>query len=156
MARYVEYDLKNAPYCGYKKDGYRMYCDPQQFDGTPNLLYRNNGDGTFTDVSKKAGVANPAGKGLGVATGDIDGDGWPDIFVANDGVRNFLYHNRGDGTFADVTYSAGVGFDMDGKTAGRHGDGNCRLRWRRAARYFPDRFCAPVQSSVSQPGQAGL
>ena len=64
----------------------------------------------------KAGVANPAGKGLGVAIGDIDGDGWPDIFVANDGVRNFLYRNKGDGTFDDITYSAGVGFDMNGKT----------------------------------------
>jgi len=116
VARYVEYDLHHAPYCGYKKDGYRMYCDPQQFDGTPNLLYHNRGDGTFEDVSKKAGIANPAGKGLGVAVGDIDGDGWPDVFVANDGVRNFLYRNRGDGTFADITYRAGVGFDMDGKT----------------------------------------
>lgn len=114
VARYIDYDLKTAPYCGYKKEGYRMYCDPQQFDGSPNLLYHNNGDGTFSDVSKRAGLANPAGKGLGVAVGDIDGDGWPDIFVANDGVRNFLYRNRGDGTFADVTYSAGVGFDMGG------------------------------------------
>jgi hypothetical protein len=115
VARYVEYDLKTAPYCGYRKEGFRMYCDPQQFDGVANLLYRNNGDGTFTDVSKKAGIANPAGKGLGVAVGDIDGDGWPDIFVANDGVRNFLYRNRGNGTFADITYGAGVGFDVDGK-----------------------------------------
>jgi len=115
VARYLDYDIKTAPYCGYKKEGYRMYCDPQQFDGLPNLLYRNNGDGTFTDVSRKAGIANPAGKGLGVAVGDIDLDGWPDIFVANDGVRNFLYRNKGDGTFADVTYSAGVGFDMNGK-----------------------------------------
>jgi hypothetical protein len=116
VARYVDYDIKNAPYCGYRKPGYRMYCDPQQFDGTPALLYHNNRDGTFTEVGRKAGVANPAGKGLGVATGDIDGDGWPDIFVANDGVRNFLYRNKGNGTFDDVTYGAGVGFDMNGKT----------------------------------------
>jgi len=116
VARYVDYDIRHAPYCGYQKAGYRMYCDPQQFDGLPALLYHNNGDGTFTEVSRKAGVANPAGKGLGVAIGDIDGDGWPDIFVANDGVRNFLYHNKGDGTFEDITYRAGVGFDMNGKT----------------------------------------
>ncbi len=116
VARYVDYDIKNPPYCGYKKEGYRTYCDPQQFDGAPALLYHNNRDGTFTEVSRKAGVANPAGKSLGVATGDIDGDGWPDIFVANDGIRNFLYHNKGNGTFDDVTYGAGVGFDMNGKT----------------------------------------
>ena len=115
VARYVDYDVRHAPYCGYQKPGYRMYCDPQQFDGMPALLYHNNRDGTFTEVSRKAGVANPAGKGLGVAIGDIDGDGWPDIFVANDGVRNFLYHNKGDGTFEDITYGAGVGFDMNGK-----------------------------------------
>ncbi len=116
VARYVDYDIQHAPYCGYQKPGYRMYCDPQQFDGMPPLLYHNNGDGTFTEVSRMAGVANPAGKGLGVAIGDVDGDGWPDIFVANDGVRNFLYHNKGDGTFEDITYGAGVGFDMNGKT----------------------------------------
>ena len=116
VARYVDYDIRHTPYCGYQKPGYRMYCDPQQFDGTPALLYHNNRDGSFTEVSRKAGVANPAGKGLGVAIGDIDGDGWPDIFVANDGVRNFLYHNKGDGTFDDITYGAGVGFDMNGKT----------------------------------------
>ena len=116
VARYVDYDVRTAPYCGYRKPGYRMYCDPQQFDGTSALLFHNNGNGTFTEVSRKAGVANPAGKGLGVAIGDIDGDGWPDIFVANDGVRNFLYHNKHDGTFEDITYGAGVGFDMNGKT----------------------------------------
>ncbi len=115
VVRYLDYDLKTAPYCGYKRDGYRMYCDPQQFDGLPDLLFRNNHDGTFTDVSRKAGIANPAGKGLGVVAGDVDLDGWPDIFVSNDGVRNFLYHNKGDGTFADVTYGAGTGYDMNGK-----------------------------------------
>jgi enediyne biosynthesis protein E4 len=114
VVRYLDYDVKENVYCGYQKPGYRMYCDPRGFDGVPDLLYRNNGDGTFTDVSKKAGVANPAGKGLGVAFGDFDNDGWPDIFVANDLVRNFLYRNNGDGTFTDLAYSAGVGYDPNG------------------------------------------
>jgi hypothetical protein len=115
VARYLEYDIKIAPYCGYKQEGYRTYCDPQQFDGVPDQLFHNNHDGTFTDVSVKAGIANRAGKGLGVVVGDIDLDGWPDIFVTNDGVRNFLYRNKGDGTFQDITYTAGTGFDMNGK-----------------------------------------
>src|SRR5262245_12025767 len=83
VVRYLDYDVKENVYCGYQKPGYRMYCDPRGFDGVPDLLYRNNGDGTFTDVSKKAGVANPAGKGLGVAFGDFDNDGWLDLFVTN-------------------------------------------------------------------------
>jgi hypothetical protein len=115
VARYLDYDIHNAPYCGYKQEGYRMYCDPQQFDGVPAQLFHNNHDGTFTDVSVKAGIANRAGKGLGVVVGDIDLDGWPDIFVTNDGVRNFLYRNKSDGTFQDITYTAGTGFDMNGK-----------------------------------------
>jgi hypothetical protein len=114
VVRYLDYSLKENIYCGYQKEGYRMYCDPRGFDGVPDLLYRNNGDGTFTDVSKKAGIANPAGKGLGVAFGDFDNDGWPDIYVANDLVRNFLYRNNRDGTFSDLAYSAGVGYDPNG------------------------------------------
>jgi hypothetical protein len=115
VVRYLEYDTQDNPYCGFRKPGHRMYCDPRMFDGKADLLFRNNGDGTFTDVSKAAGVANPAGKGLGIAIGDIDNDGWPDIYVANDGVRNFLYHNQRNGTFVDIAYGAGVGFDGHGK-----------------------------------------
>lgn len=115
VARYLDYDPRDNPWCGFKKDGYRMYCDPRTFDGFPDLLYRNNGDGTFTDVSRAAGIANPAGKGLGVAFGDIDQDGYPDVYVANDGVRNFLYLNKRNGTFVDIAYSAGVGFDGNGR-----------------------------------------
>ena len=116
VARYLDYDLKANIHCGFRKPGYRMYCDPRTYDGVADLLYRNNGDGTFTDVSRAAGIANPSGKGLGIAFGDIDGDGWTDIYVANDGVRSFLYRNRRNGTFEDITYSAGAGnYDENGK-----------------------------------------
>jgi hypothetical protein len=115
VANYLDYRLDENPYCGLRKEGYRMYCHPTQFDGTADRLFHNNGDGTFTDVSKQAGIANPAGKGLGVTFCDYDRDGDTDIYVANDTVRNFLYRNNGDGTFTDVAYAAGVGFDPNGK-----------------------------------------
>jgi enediyne biosynthesis protein E4 len=115
VVNYLDYRLEENLYCGPRKEGYRMYCHPTQFDGMADRLYHNNGDGTFTDVSKKAGVANPAGKGLGVTFCDYDRDGDTDIYVANDTVRNFLYRNNGDGTFTDVAYAAGVGFDPNGK-----------------------------------------
>jgi hypothetical protein len=115
VANYLDYRLSSNPYCGYRKQGYRMYCNPTMFDGVPDRLYRNNGNGTFTDVARAAGIANPAGKGLGVTFCDFDRDGDQDIYVANDMVRNFLYRNNGDGTFTDVAYGAGVGFDGNGK-----------------------------------------
>ena len=115
VVNYLDYRLEDNLYCGLRKEGYRMYCHPTQFDGMADRLYHNNGDGTFTDVSKKAGIANPAGKGLGVTFCDFDRDGDADIYVANDTVRNFLYRNNGDGTFTDVAYAAGVGFDPNGK-----------------------------------------
>jgi hypothetical protein len=96
--------------------GRRAYCHPDNFPGITNILYRNNGDGTFTDVSKRAGIANPNGKALGVAFADYDLDGWTDIYVANDSVQCFLYHNNGDGTFTDVSLIAGAGFTEDGRT----------------------------------------
>ena len=96
--------------------GGRAYCHPDNFPGIANVLYRNNGDGTFTDVSRKAGIANPAGKSLGVAFADFDNDGWTDIYVANDSVQCFLYRNNHDGTFTDVGLTAGVGFNEDGQT----------------------------------------
>jgi hypothetical protein len=115
VVRYLDYDIKDAPYCGFNRQGYRMYCDPQQFDGVPDLLFKNNQDGTFTDVSRQAGISNRSGKGLGVSIGDVDQDGLTDIFVTNDGIRNFLYRNKGDRTFLDVAYEACVGFDPHGK-----------------------------------------
>ena len=115
VANYVDFRMDENPWCGTRQPGYRMYCNPTIFDGTPDRLYRNNADGTFTDVSKQAGIANPAGKGLGVVFCDFDRDADVDIYVANDLVRNFLYRNNGDGTFQDVAYAAGVGFDINGK-----------------------------------------
>ena len=115
VVNYLDYRLADNPYCGQAKEGYRMYCHPTMFDGMADRLYRNNGNGTFTDISKQAGIANPAGKGLGVAFCDYDRDGLTDIYVANDTVRNFLYRNTGKGTFVDEAYRAGVGFDANGK-----------------------------------------
>jgi hypothetical protein len=115
VANYVDFRMDENPWCGDRKPGYRMYCNPTIFDGTASRLYRNNGNGTFADVSKAAGIANPAGKGLGVVFCDYDRDGDSDIYVANDLVRNFLYRNNGDGTFQDVAYAASVGFDINGK-----------------------------------------
>jgi hypothetical protein len=115
VVNYLDYRLTDNPYCGQAKEGYRMYCHPTMFDGMADRLYRNNGNGTFTDISKQAGIANPSGKGLGVAFCDYDRDGHTDIYVANDTVRNFLYRNTGKGTFVDEAYRAGVGFDPNGK-----------------------------------------
>jgi enediyne biosynthesis protein E4 len=116
VTRYVEWSFQNNRYCGEKKPGYRAYCHPDNYEGTTDLLFHNNGDGTFSDVSARAGISKPAGKGLGVAFADYDADGYTDIYVANDSVQSFLFHNNGDGTFAEVGLLAGVGFNEDGKT----------------------------------------
>jgi hypothetical protein len=116
VTRYLDWSFKTNRYCGEKPPGYRAYCHPDNYDGQTNMLFHNNGDGTFTDVSEKAGIANPHGKGLGVAFADYDGDGYTDIFVANDSVQCFLYHNNRDGTFTETGLLAGIGFNEDGKT----------------------------------------
>ena len=116
VTRYVDWTFETNRYCGEKKPGYRAYCHPDNYAGVANILYHNNGDGTFTDVSTKAGIANPNGKGLGVAFADYDRDGYLDIYVANDSVQSFLYRNNHDGTFSEEGLVAGVGFNEDGKT----------------------------------------
>ena len=115
VVNYLDYDPDDNPYCGLPREGYRLYCDIRMFEGAADQLYRNNGDGSFTDVSSSAGIANPAGKGLGLTFADFDGDGHPDLYVANDTIRDFLYRNNRDGTFSDVTYAAAVGFDANGE-----------------------------------------
>jgi hypothetical protein len=116
VGRYLTYTFAMDLHCGEKKPGHRAYCHPDNYQGITNILFRNNGDGTFTDVSEKSGIANPRGKALGVAFADYDGDGFTDIYVANDSVQCFLYRNKGDGTFSEEGLIAGVGFNEDGKT----------------------------------------
>lgn len=116
VTRYVEWTFETNGYCGERKPGYRAYCHPDNYPGIANILYRNNGDGTFTDVSREAGIADPNGKGLGVAFADYDHDGFIDVYVANDSVQSFLYHNEGNGTFTEVGLLVGVGYTEDGKT----------------------------------------
>jgi enediyne biosynthesis protein E4 len=116
VTRYVDWSFQNNHYCGERRPGYRSYCHPDNYEGATDLLYHNNGDGTFSDVSERSGIAKSVGKGLGVSFADYDNDGFVDIYVANDSVQSFLFHNNGDGTFAEIGLLAGVGFNEDGKT----------------------------------------
>jgi enediyne biosynthesis protein E4 len=115
VARYLEWDFAANVYCGLHRAGYRDYCHPDQFKAVPHLVYHNNGDGTFTDVSKPCGVGSSPGKGLGIAVNDFDGNGWPDVFVANDSFPEQLFRNNGDGTFTEVALAAGLAYDQNGK-----------------------------------------
>jgi len=101
--------------CGARADGYRTYCHPDRYDPLPNILYRNDGKGTFSDVSAESGIGAHLGKGMGVAFADYDSDGWPDVFVANDAWRNFLFRNRGDGRFEETGLRAGIAYIDDGR-----------------------------------------
>ena len=113
VVNYLDYSLSTAHSC--KTGNIVDYCSPDEYRGTPNILYRNNGDGTFTDVSQQSRISRYSGKGMGVAFADYDGDGFTDIFVSNDSIPNFLLHNNGDGTFTDVALLAGVAYNENGK-----------------------------------------
>jgi enediyne biosynthesis protein E4 len=119
VANYIDLDLKTAPVpesgpCLYK--GITVACGPPGLNGGKNILYHNNGDGTFTDVSEKAAILKTNGTfGLGVLTADLDNDGWPDIYVANDSTASALYQNKKNGTFTDVAIEAGCALSADGK-----------------------------------------
>jgi hypothetical protein len=119
VANYIDLDLKTAPVpesgpCLYK--GVMVACGPPGLLGGKNILYHNNGNGTFTDVSEKSGILKANGTyGLGVLTADLDNDGWPDIYVANDSTASALYQNKKNGTFTDIALEAGCGLSADGK-----------------------------------------
>jgi enediyne biosynthesis protein E4 len=114
VTNYIDYDLATAPACMLQ--GISAYCRPHDFRGTVNQLYRNNGDGTFTDVTDASGIGRHLGKGMGMAFADYDNDGFTDIFVSNDSFRNFLFHNNGNGTFTEVGMEMGAAYTADGGT----------------------------------------
>jgi hypothetical protein len=110
VTRYMQWDTVHSKSCTRQ-----TYCPPSVFPATTNILYHNKGDGTFEDVSEQSGIAAKKGRALGVAFNDYDGDGYPDIFVANDGMEQFLFHNNRNGTFSEVALEAGVSLSDDGK-----------------------------------------
>ncbi|HXI38743.1 MAG TPA: FG-GAP-like repeat-containing protein [Bryobacteraceae bacterium] len=114
VVRYVNWSPENESRCGLEKPGYRTYCHPRFYAPLPNALYHNEGNGRFRDVSQESGIGRYPGKGMGVAFGDYDGDGLLDVFVANDTVRNYLFHNDGRGHFSEVGAEAGVSYAENG------------------------------------------
>jgi hypothetical protein len=113
VANYVQWTPATDLHCTLDGKS-KSYCTPESYKGQSPSLYRNRGDGTFENVTRKAGVFDTSSKGLGVAMLDYDGDGWMDLFVANDTQPNRLYRNRGNGTFEDVAVGAGVAFSQQG------------------------------------------
>jgi enediyne biosynthesis protein E4 len=112
VSNYVAWDPATEPVCGPAEK--RFYCHPNSYRGLPNQLFRNNRDGTFTDVSLSSGIAKYVGKGMGVVFADFDLDGFTDVFVANDSFRSFLFRNQGDGTFSEIGLDSGVALREDG------------------------------------------
>ena len=113
VSNYCVWDAKTEPLCGPR--GMNDYCHPNNYKGLPNSLFHNNGDGTFTDVSAKSGIRKLIGKGMGIGLADYDGDGFLDLFVANDTEPNFLFHNLKNGTFEEIGFMAGVAYPEAGK-----------------------------------------
>ena len=108
VVNYLQWSPANNQWCGDRAKNLRVYCHPRHFQPTTNQLLRNRGDGTFEDVSKASQVSKFPGKGMSVAIADYDGDGFLDAFVTNDGMPNSLFHNKGNGTFEETAFAAGV------------------------------------------------
>ena len=115
VCSFVEFGLGKTVFCGDNKLGRRYYCIPRVFKPTPSLLFHNNGDGTFTEVSKGTAIAAAMGKALGVVATDINNDGLMDLFVANDTVQNFLFANRGKGAWDEIGLISEVGYSSNGQ-----------------------------------------
>ena len=121
VVRYLDYSVEKNYFCGDARTGVRQYCNPRVYPPVSNLLYRNNGDGTFTDVTASSGIGAALGKGLGVVVADFDDDGRPDIYVANDTTMNFLFRNLGGMKFEDVSLLSGAGLTAAGRPMGGMG-----------------------------------
>ncbi|HKF04831.1 MAG TPA: CRTAC1 family protein [Candidatus Sulfotelmatobacter sp.] len=115
VTNYIDWTPKNNIWCGERRPGYRSYCHPGNYKGQRIKLYHNNRDGTFTDVSDTSGVGKPEAKGMGVVLADFNNDGWPDIAIANDSWPNFLFINKHNGTFEDVSLISGFAASEDGR-----------------------------------------
>ena len=115
VTNYIDWTPKNNIWCGERRPGYRSYCHPGNYKGQRIKLYHNNHDGTFTDVSDASGVGKPEAKGMGVVLADLNNDGWPDIAIANDSWPNFLFINKHNGTFEDVSLVSGFAASEDGR-----------------------------------------
>ncbi len=113
VANYLDFTPERNLICA--EAGHRSYCHPNKYRGQAPTLFHNNGNGTFTDVSRSSKIGLKAGNGLGVVCFDFNGDGWTDVFIANDSMENFLFANRGDGTFQEIGIAAGVALSDDGK-----------------------------------------
>jgi len=116
VTRYMQWDFEKNIWCGPREPGYRGYCHPASFKQATHLVFHNNGDGTFTDVSDASGIGTVPGYGLGIAFNDYDRDGWPDILIANDNVPEQLFHNLRNGKFEEVALRVGLAYDEDGRT----------------------------------------
>ena len=115
VTNYVEFSIENNPWCGEPVQGERAYCDPDYFEGVEDIFYHNDGQGNFSDWSVRSGINKAHGKGLGVVPGDIDNDGDIDIYIANDKVMNLLFINDGLGHFTEKALFTGVGFNENGR-----------------------------------------
>jgi hypothetical protein len=133
VTSYVDADRAHSPFCGDAKNGVRFYCHPLKYEPLPNTVYRNDGHGVFTDVSAASGVGRLRSNGLGVVVVDYDGDGRPDVFVANDTMPNFLFHNEGNFRFTETGLVSGIAVGADGRARAGMGidtgdyDGDGRL-----------------------------
>jgi len=133
VTSYVDADRAHSPFCGDAKTGVRFYCHPLKYEPLPNTVYRNDGNGVFTDISAASGVGRLRSNGLGVVIVDYDGDGRPDVFVANDTMPNFLFHNDGNMRFTETGLVSGIAVGADGRARAGMGidtgdyDGDGRL-----------------------------